>query len=346
MTTPASKSTQDDGRHVPVLLDAVLAQLAPRAGEVYVDGTFGAGGYTQAILKAADCRVIAIDRDPDAIAAGKALVESHGNRLSLLAGKFSDMALLLAEVGIASVHGIVLDIGVSSMQLDESGRGFSFMRDGPLDMRMSQAGQSAADVVAKFTAEALANLIFVLGEEPKSRAIARAIVAAREENPILTTLQLVKAIERATGPQRFNMRTHPATKTFQALRIYVNGELDQLASALEAAEQLLVEGGRLVVVTFHSLEDRIVKRFFAERSGNIPSTSRHAPGIEVHAAPSFTLPFKGHLGASDEEMQANPRARSGKLRAGWRTSAKPHKFDGDALGVPVLGVPALRERRH
>lgn len=341
MTTPTPLQSQDDGRHVPVLLDEVLAQLAPRPGEVYVDCTFGAGGYTKAILSAADCRVIAIDRDPDAIAAGLDLVESHDGRLSLLAGEFSDLASLLADAGVSSVHGIVLDIGVSSMQLDESGRGFSFMRDGPLDMRMSQAGLSAADVVAKLPAEALANLIFALGEEPKSRAIARAIVAAREESPILTTLQLVKAIERATGPQRFNMRTHPATKTFQALRIYVNGELDQLAAALEAAEHLLVEGGRLIVVTFHSLEDRIVKRFFAERSGNVPSTSRHAPGIEVHAAPSFTLPFKGHVGASDEEMQRNPRARSGKLRAGWRTAAKPHKFDAAALGVPNLV-----ERRH
>ncbi len=341
MTTPTSLQSPDDTRHVPVLLDEVLAQLAPRPGAVYVDGTFGAGGYTQALLDATDCRVIAIDRDPDAIAVGQGMVAAHRGRLSLQAGEFSDMASLVADAGVSTVQGVVLDIGVSSMQLDESGRGFSFMRDGPLDMRMSQSGQSAADVVAKFPADALANLIFVLGEESKSRAIARAIVTAREESPILTTLQLVKAIERATGPQRFNMRTHPATKTFQALRIYVNGELDQLASALEAAENLLVEGGRLVVVTFHSLEDRIVKRFFAERSGNVPSSSRHAPGIEVHAAPSFTLPFKGHIGAGEEEMQANPRARSGKLRAGWRTAAKPHKFDAAALGVP-----ALNERRH
>ena len=341
MTKPAALPSQDDGRHVPVLLDAVLAQLSPEKGEVHVDGTFGAGGYTRAILKAADCRVIAIDRDPDAIAEGQAMVKNHEGRLQLLSGEFSDMADLLADAEVASVQGVVFDIGVSSMQLDESGRGFSFMRDGPLDMRMSKAGQSAADVVAKFTAEALANLIFVFGEEPKSRSIARAIVAARDEAPILTTLQLVKAIERATGPQRFNMRTHPATKTFQALRIFVNGELDQLADALAAAERLLVEGGRLVVVTFHSLEDRIVKRFFAERSGNVPSTSRHAPGIENLAAPSFKLPFKGHMEADDAEMQRNPRSRSAKLRAGIRTAAAAHKLDRTALGVP-----ALRERRH
>ena len=332
---------QDESRHVPVMLDEVLAHLAPVPGGVYVDGTFGAGGYTQGILQKSDVRVFAIDRDPAAIAAGQALAAQNRNQLTLLEGAFADMVNLLSDAGVSAVDGIVLDIGVSSMQIDDGARGFSFMRDGPLDMRMSQAGLSAADVVAKLSPEALANLIFILGEESKSRAIARAIVAARDQAPIITTLQLVKAIEKATGPQRFNMRTHPATKTFQALRIYVNGELDQLASALEAAESLLIDGGILVVVTFHSLEDRIVKRFFAERSGHVPITSRHAPGLQAITTPSFELLFKGHIGASEIEMARNPRARSAKLRAGRRTAAAPHKFDHAAMGVPQL-----RERRH
>jgi 16S rRNA (cytosine1402-N4)-methyltransferase len=216
---------------------------------------------------------------------------------------------------------VVMDIGVSSMQIDQAERGFSFMREGPLDMRMAQTGPSAADVVAAATAERLADIIYVFGEEPRSRAIGRAIVKARSEAPIATTKQLVAAVERATGPHRAHMRTHPATKTFQALRIYVNDELGQLVDALIAAEQVLKAGGRLVVVSFHSLEDRIVKQFFAERSGQLPGASRHAPGPATAQAPSFELRQKGHVGASEEEIHQNPRARSAKLRSAVRTTA-------------------------
>jgi 16S rRNA (cytosine1402-N4)-methyltransferase len=322
--------------HVPVLLDEVLAALAPRDGDIIVDGTFGAGGYTRAILAAADCRVIAIDRDPDAIAAGQAMVAAAGGRLELVPGRFGALQEIVTGQGLAQVQGVVLDIGVSSMQLDQAERGFSFLRDGPLDMRMSQAGRSAADVVNTFDRDELANIIYVYGEEPRSRAIARAITAARAETPISTTLALVKAVERATGPQRARDRVHPATRTFQALRIFVNSELDELADALAGAETVLAEGGRLAVVTFHSLEDRIVKRFFAERSGRLPTGSRHLPERDAGPPPSFTLPFKGHREASAFEATRNPRARSAKLRAGVRTSAPPFPFNPAGLDVPPL----------
>ncbi len=304
-------------RHSPVMLAEVLAALAPASGETHVDGTFGAGGYSRGILDTAHCRVIAIDQDPNAIRDGQAVVLASGGRLILHHGAFSEMADFVA----GDVNGVVLDVGVSSMQLDEAERGFSFMRDGPLDMRMSQAGESAADVVRTRSAEDLANIIFELGEEPRSRAIARAIVKARDEAAITATKELVAAIERATGPHRPHIKTHPATKTFQALRIYVNRELDELTQGLDAAERILATGGRLVVVTFHSLEDRIVKRFFAERSGNLPSPSRHAPQAQAVAPPSFELLFKGHIAPSDAEIAVNPRARSAKLRAGRRTAA-------------------------
>lgn len=306
-------------RHRPVMLAEVLAALAPAAGETHVDGTFGAGGYASGILGEAKCNVIAIDQDPHAIRDGEALVQASGGRLSLHHGPFSEMEDFIE----GSVNGVVLDIGVSSMQLDEAARGFSFMRDGPLDMRMSQAGESAGDVVRTRSAEDLANIIFEFGEEPRSRAIARAIVRARDDAVIATTRELVAAIERATGPHRPHIKTHPATKTFQALRIYVNRELDELTQGLDAAERILAAGGRLVVVTFHSLEDRIVKRFFAGRSGNLPSPSRHAPQIQAASAPSFDLIYKGHIAPSEAEIAANPRARSAKLRAGRRTAAPP-----------------------
>ncbi len=328
----AGLHTDHEMPHVPVMLGEVLAQLVPRDGGTYVDGTFGAGGYSRAILAAATCRVIAIDRDPSAIAAGQGLVASSGGRLVLREGRFSEM---LELVGGVSIDGLVLDIGVSSMQLDEAARGFSFLRDGPLDMRMAQVGASAADVVNKLPAETLADIIYIFGEEPRSRSIARAIVAARGEAPITTTLELVKAVERATGRQRPQDRTHPATRTFQALRIHVNGELDELVAALHAAERLLTPGGRLVVVTFHSLEDRIVKRFFVSRSGNIPSASRHVLGSPPHVEPSFTLPFKGHLAASEAECAANPRARSAKLRAGIRTAAPAMDSIADEIGLAL-----------
>lgn len=322
--------------HVPVMLPEVLSALAPRDGGVYVDGTFGAGGYTRGILRAVDCKVIAIDRDPSAIRAGQALVTEFAPRLSLREGRFADMEALAEG---ERIDGIVLDIGVSSMQIDEAERGFSFLRDGPLDMRMAQSGASAADVVNALPQETLSNIIYVFGEEPRSRAIARAIVEARKDQPITTTHGLVKAIERVTGRPRPD-KIHPATRTFQALRIHVNGELDELVEALHAAERMLPEGGRLVVVTFHSLEDRIVKRFFASRAGKLPSGSRHLPDAERGPEPSFTLPFKGHLGATEEEARANPRARSAKLRAGIRTAAPPMPAIADEIGLSV------RETRH
>ena len=321
--------------HVPVMLAEVLDALSPRDGGTYVDGTFGAGGYTSAILAAPGTRVYAIDRDPSAIRAGQSLVASHQGRLVLLEGRFADMEALLARAGVTALDGVVLDIGVSSMQIDQADRGFSFLRDGPLDLRMAQSGPTAADMVNALPQDALADIIYVFGEEPKSRAIARAIVAARKEAPITTTFELVRAIERATGRPRPTDRIHPATRTFQALRIHVNGELDELVEALHAAERLLVPGGRLVVVTFHSLEDRIVKRFFAARSGHIPSASRHLPDAAKGPEPSFALAFKGHIGASDAEAQRNPRARSAKLRAGIRTSAPPMPPIGHEIGLTV-----------
>lgn len=321
--------------HLPVMLADVLAQLAPRDGEAFIDGTFGAGGYSRAILESADTRVLAIDRDPSALGAGAALATAFGPRLVLREGRFSEMEALARETGLESVDGVVLDIGVSSMQIDEPARGFSFLRDGPLDMRMSQAGPSAADAVNGLPQEALADIIYQLGEEPKARAIARAIVAARAEAPIATTLALVRAIERATGRPRPGERIHPATRTFQALRIHVNGELDELTAALHAAERLLRPGGRLVTVTFHSLEDRIVKQFLSHRAGRTPAGSRHLPDREPGPEPSFTLPFRGHLAASDAEIAANPRARSAKLRAAIRTAAP---------AFPPAAAPTQRTR--
>jgi 16S rRNA (cytosine1402-N4)-methyltransferase len=315
--------------HIPVLLNSVLAALKPADGETLVDLTFGAGGYSKAMLAAAKCKVVGFDRDPDAVREGQKIVTTFEGRLDLVEAEFGDFADELLALGIESVDGVVMDIGVSSMQLDQAVRGFSFMRDGPLDMRMAQSGKSAADVVAQYSAEKLADIIYVFGEEHKSRAIGRAIVKARSEAPIETTRQLVAAIERATGPHRPHLRTHPATKTFQALRIYVNDELGQLVDALIAAERALKPGGRLVVVTFHSLEDRIAKQFFLERSGNLPSTSRHSPGPASLKAPSFKMLHKGHIGPDDAELAVNPRSRSAKLRAGIRTDATGWSMAGE-----------------
>ena len=322
MSQPLEMPASAETGHRPVLLAEVLKALHPAEGETFVDLTFGAGGYSSALLEAADCKVIAFDRDPDAILHGQAMVKSFAGRLNLVEAAFSDFAGELEAIGIETVDGVVMDIGVSSMQLDQALRGFSFMRDGPLDMRMAQSGETAADVVAKCTADYLADIIYNFGEEQKSRAIGRAIVKARTEAPITTTRQLVAAIERATGPHRPHLRTHPATKTFQALRIYVNDELGQLADALVAAERVLKPGGRLVIVTFHSLEDRIAKQFFIERTGNVPSTSRHSPGPVSHRTPSFKLLHKGHIGPGEIELADNPRSRSAKLRAATRTDAE------------------------
>jgi 16S rRNA (cytosine1402-N4)-methyltransferase len=319
------------------MLGEVLTALSPRDGGVYVDGTFGAGGYSRAILKAADCKVVAIDRDPDAVREGTALIAAFPNRLTLIEGRFGDMEELLAQFGVSAVDGVALDVGVSSMQLDAPERGFSFAKDGPLDMRMSQKGPSAADIVNRLAPEDLSRIIAVLGEERRARAIARTIVRARTKAKLETTLQLVAAVEQATGRQKHDERIHPATRTFQALRVYVNGELDELARALSAAEHLLKPEGRLAVVTFHSLEDRIVKRFLTERSAARPSPSRHQPSLPIASAPSFELLFKGHMEASAAEVARNPRARSAKLRAARRIAAPAFRLDMAALGVPSLG---------
>lgn len=325
-----------ESRHIPVMLGEVLSALSPRDGGIYVDGTFGAGGYSRAILEAANCKVFAIDRDPEAIRDGAALLAAFPGRLTLIHGRFSEMEALLAQHGATAIDGAVLDIGVSSMQIDEAARGFSFAKDGPLDMRMSLDGPSAADIVNALAPEDLARVIAVLGEENKARAIARAIVKARGEQRLATTLSLVSAIERATGRQKPHERIHPATRTFQALRIFVNGELDELAEGLAAAERLLKPGGRLAVVTFHSLEDRIVKRFFMERTREKPAGSRHMPEAEQGPAPSFKALLKGHAVVSDAEALRNARARSAKLRAAERNTAPPQRLDMTALGVPHI----------
>jgi 16S rRNA (cytosine1402-N4)-methyltransferase len=323
------------------MLAEVLAALAPRDGGIYVDGTFGAGGYTRGLLTAARCKVLAIDRDPQAVSSGAALLADFPDRLTLVEGRFSDMESLALRFGITMIDGATLDVGVSSMQLDEAGRGFSFAKQGPLDMRMAQAGLSAADVVNGAEADELTRIIGILGEERKARAIAHAIVKARKVEPILTTEALVRAIERATGKQRPQDRIQPATRTFQALRIHVNQELEELALALSAAERLLKPGGRLAVVTFHSLEDRIVKRFFAERSGKLPTSSRHLPGREVANDARFSAVFKGHQEPGRAETVRNPRARSAKLRAGERTEA-----EALPLNLAEVAVPQLQARGH
>ncbi len=299
--------------HVPVLLDEVVDALAPKPGQTVIDGTFGAGGYTRAILKAG-AAVIAFDRDPTAQKFAEGL---PGDRFRLVERRFSELA---DEAGEGVVDGVVLDIGVSSMQLDEAERGFSFMRDGPLDMRMAASGQTAADLVNETEQAELARILFVYGEERESRRIARAIVRRREEQPFTRTLELAEFIEKALGGRR-GAKVHPATRSFQALRIAVNEELSELEAGLAAAEHALKAGGRLCVVTFHSLEDRIVKTFLAVRAGRTPSGSRHAPPVDAGAAPSFELLFNGARGPSEAELAANPRARSAKLRAAVRTAA-------------------------
>lgn len=304
-------------RHVPVLGREAVAMLAPRAGGVYIDATFGGGGYSRAILATADTRVIGIDRDRTAIAGGFGLVEESGGRLTLVEDRFSNLAAICAAEGADAVDGIVMDVGVSSMQLDEAGRGFSFRLDGPLDMRMSGHGPTAADVVARASETDLANLIYVFGEERRSRAVARAIVAARRDAPIATTRALADIVSKVVRAKPHEI--HPATRTFQALRIFVNEELDELIAALAAAERVLKPGGRLAVVSFHSLEDRIVKNFFAVR-GKAGGGSRHRPEIE-RAAPSFAILTRRPVTAGEDEVRANPRARSAKLRAAERTAA-------------------------
>ncbi len=302
------------------MLEEVLGALRPEDDGVYVDGTFGAGGYTRAILEAAACTVYAIDRDPEAYARAVSMAKDFKGRLVPLHGCFGDMIELLKTQGVAQVDGIVLDIGVSSIQLATAERGFSFQKDGPLDMRMSKEGPSAADIVNTASEKEIAHIIFTYGEERASRQIAKRIVAARANAPIKTTLQLADIIHSVL-PQKPQLRTDTATKTFQALRIHVNDELGELERALDAAEELLAPQGRLVVVTFHSLEDWCVKNFFKERAGATGNNSRHLPERPDAQPPTFTVVETGGRKASSAETDINPRARSARLRYGIRTEA-------------------------
>jgi 16S rRNA (cytosine1402-N4)-methyltransferase len=323
-------------RHIPVLGREAVEMLKPRDGGIYVDATFGAGGYSRAILDFAGTRVIGIDRDRSAISAGFDLVDQSDGRLTLVEDRFSNLAEVCAargiQGGIFSVDGVVMDVGVSSMQLDEADRGFSFRLDGPLDMRMGHDGPTAADVIATASEADLASIIYIFGEERHSRKVARAIVAARQEAPIATTRALADIVSKVVRSKPGEI--HAATRTFQGLRIFVNAELDELHLALAAAERVLKPGGRLVVVSFHSLEDRIVKNFLTERA-KAGGGSRHLPEI-AQAAPSFGLLTKRPVTPGTEETSANPRARSAKLRAAERTAAPAHA----ATALPAWPVLA------
>ena len=301
--------------HVPVLRDEVVAALAIAPGDVYVDGTFGAGGYTAAVLAAGAGSAYGIDRDPHAVAAAAPMVAAHAGRLTLSTGPFSAMDRLLADHGVDAVDAIAFDIGVSSMQLDTADRGFSFKADGPLDMRMSGDGPTAADFVNTADEATIADVIFALGDEPKARRIARAIV---QDRPLTRTSELAALVRSVCGVSKTGK--DPATRTFQALRIHVNDELGELDAGLRAAERLLRPGGRLAVVSFHSLEDRAVKLFFRTRSGGTPAGSRHLPVATAAQAPTFARTPRA-VRPSDAEIEANPRARSATLRSGTRTSA-------------------------
>ena len=306
-------------RHIPVLARQVFDRLAPRDGEIYIDGTFGAGGHTRAILSVGGTRVIGIDRDRNAIADAFALVEQAGGRLTLVEDRFSNLEHVARSLGHEAVDGVLLDLGVSSMQLDEPERGFSFRNDGPLDMRMGGDGANAADLVNAGSERDLATIIATLGEERFARGVARAIVKSRGETPITTTRQLAEIV---AGVVHFHPgELHPATRTFQALRMFVNDELGELTEGLAAAERMLTSGGRLLVISFHSLEDRIVKTFLAER-GRVTAGSRHQPEIQK-APPSFRILTRKPEIADDDEVSRNPRARSAKLRVAERTAAAP-----------------------
>ena len=320
-----------EAAHIPVLGREAIDHLGLRAGGRYVDATFGGGGYSRAILAREGTEVIGIDRDRAAIAGGAALVDRFPGRLTLVEDRFSNLAEICAARGIDAVDGVVMDVGVSSMQLDQAGRGFSFRLDGPLDMRMGQTGPTAADVVARASESDLADIIYLFGEERHSRKVARAIVAARAASPITTTRALADLVARVVRGKPGDI--HPATRTFQALRIFVNEELHELQTALAAAERVLRPGGRLVVVSFHSLEDRIVKNFLSERA-RTGGGSRHLPEI-AQVPPSFQLLTRRPVVAGEEEVAHNPRARSAKLRAAERTAAPAHA-DGERTSWPSL----------
>jgi 16S rRNA (cytosine1402-N4)-methyltransferase len=314
--------------HAPVLLAEAMAALALKDGGVYIDATFGGGGYSREMLSRADCRVVAYDRDPDAIARGAGLFAAQHGKFTLHQGRFGDLS------ADTPVNGVVFDLGVSSFQFDEGARGFSFQADADLDMRMEKAGPSAADAVNKLSEPALAELIYAYGEDDDSRRIARGVVQARAAAPITRTLQFADIVERAVGGRK-GARTHPATKTFQALRMLVNDELGELARGLSAAERALAPGGRLVVVSFHSLEDRMVKNFIAARADAQGRGSRYAPDLPPERAPSFMLERRRSTAPSDAEVAANPRSRSASLRWATRT---------DAPAWPALETPSLAPR--
>jgi 16S rRNA (cytosine1402-N4)-methyltransferase len=327
-------------RHIPVMLSEVIEALDPRDGKHFIDGTFGAGGYSRGLLEAARCNVLAIDRDPGAAQFAQALEERFPGRLKFVLGRYAEMREIAEREGIATVDGVALDLGVSSMQLDEAERGFSFSQDGPLDMRMGAEGPTASDLVNALPERDLAAVIATLGEEKRARAIARAIVARRAEEPITRTGELADIVARVLG-RRHDDPKHPATRTFQGIRLYLNDELVELARGMNAAEHLLKPTGRLAVVTFHSLEDRIAKRFFAARSMPAPKGSRHLPEKGgSNFLPSFRLLNRRPLSPSKDEIRLNPRARSARLRAGERTDAPPHALDLASLGVPRIALPA------
>ncbi|MCB5197620.1 16S rRNA (cytosine1402-N4)-methyltransferase [Loktanella sp. DSM 29012] len=317
-------SSASDAPHIPVLINAIIDACAPIAG-TWLDGTFGAGGYTRRLLDAGADRVIAVDRDPLAFEMAQDWIAGYGDRITCVAGEFSKL-----DTYAQDLDGVVLDLGVSSMQLDLAERGFSFMRDGPLDMRMSQSGPSAADLVNGAEESELADIIYLYGEERMSRRIARSIVAAR---PITTTLQLAKIVESCLPRAKPN-QSHPATRTFQALRIAVNDEYGELAEGLMAAERALRPGGQLAVVTFHSVEDRMAKRFIQARSGTTANANRYAPALE-EVTPAFTQKTRKAIAADAAEVAANPRARSAKLRVATRTDAPAESIARADLGMPL-----------
>ncbi len=324
----AAATPADNAPHIPVLLRPLLKAVAPVTG-VWLDGTFGAGGYTRALLDAGADKVIAVDRDPLAFEMAAPWAAEYGDRVKMVQGTFSR----LDEYG-ADLDGVVLDLGVSSMQLDMAERGFSFMKEGPLDMRMSQSGPSAADLVNDLSEEELADILYHYGEERASRRIARAILRERAAGPITTTLQLAGIIEKCLPRSKPN-QSHPATRSFQALRIAVNDEYEELAQGLMAAERALKPGGKLAVVTFHSIEDRMVKRFFQAHGGQAARTNRYAPEAEETPAPLKVLTRKA-VGPDDQELAENPRSRSAKLRVALRTDAPVGELDRKALGMPIV----------